>query len=47
MKAETVFEGDYCLHADVSAADLFEGIRSIPIEVSLNTYIERGEKPPL
>jgi flavorubredoxin len=44
MKAYTISDSIYCLHADVVASDLFEGIWPIPQGVSLNSYIVRGEK---
>jgi flavorubredoxin len=47
MKAQTVAEGVFCLHADIQTADLFEGIWPIPQGVSLNSYVVKGEKTAL
>jgi flavorubredoxin len=47
MKARTISESVFCLHADIEAPDLFEGIWPIPQGVSLNAYIVRGEKTAL
>ncbi|MDR1239846.1 MAG: FprA family A-type flavoprotein [Treponema sp.] len=47
MKAQTIAEGVYCLHADIQTTDLFEGIWPIPDGVSLNAYVVRGEKTAL
>jgi flavorubredoxin len=44
MRAHTISDSVYCLHADIEAPDLFEGIWPIPQGVSLNSYIVRGEK---
>jgi flavorubredoxin len=44
MKAHIISDSVYCLHADIEAPDLFEGIWPIPQGVSLNSYIVRGEK---
>ncbi|GHV30852.1 MBL fold hydrolase [Spirochaetia bacterium] len=44
MKAHTISDSVYCLHADIEAPDLFEGIWPIPQGVSLNSYIVKGEK---
>jgi flavorubredoxin len=44
MKAHKISESVLCLHADIEAPDLFEGIWPIPQGVSLNAYIVRGEK---
>ncbi|MDR2738967.1 MAG: FprA family A-type flavoprotein [Treponema sp.] len=44
MKAHTISDSVYCLHADITASDLFEGIWPIPQGVSLNSYIVKGEK---
>ena len=44
MKAQSLAEGVYCLHADIKTPDLFEGIWPIPGGVSLNAYIVKGEK---
>ncbi|MDR1319484.1 MAG: FprA family A-type flavoprotein [Treponema sp.] len=47
MKAQSIFEGVFCLHADIHTADLFEGIWPIPKGVSLNAYAVKGEKAAL
>ena len=47
MKAQLISEGSFCLHADISNTDLFEGIWPIPNGVSLNAYIVKGEKTAL
>jgi flavorubredoxin len=44
MKAHSISDSVYCLHADVHTDELFEGIWPIPEGVSLNSYIVRGEK---
>ncbi|GHV75560.1 MBL fold hydrolase [Spirochaetia bacterium] len=44
MKAHTISDSVYCVHADIEAPDLFEGIWPIPQGVSLNSYIVKGEK---
>jgi flavorubredoxin len=43
----TIFDGIYCVHADIQTEDLFEGIWPVPQGVSLNTYIVKGEKTAL
>jgi flavorubredoxin len=47
MKAQTIGEGVFCLHADIQTNDLFEGIWPIPHGVSLNSYVVKGEKTAL
>ncbi|HCM27453.1 MAG TPA: MBL fold metallo-hydrolase [Treponema sp.] len=47
MKAHTISESVYCLHADIDTTDLFEGIWPIPYGVSLNSYVVKGEKTVL
>jgi flavorubredoxin len=47
MKAQTIAEGIFCLHADIQTTDLFEGIWPIPDGVSLNAYVVKGEKTAL
>jgi flavorubredoxin len=47
MKAQSICEGVYCLHADIQTSDLFEGIWPIPKGVSLNSYLVKGEKTAL
>jgi flavorubredoxin len=44
MKAYKISNSVYCLHADIEAPDLFEGIWPIPQGVSLNSYIVKGDK---
>ncbi|GHU05003.1 MBL fold hydrolase [Spirochaetia bacterium] len=44
MKASTISDRVFCLHADIKTDDLFEGIWPIPEGVSLNTYLVKGEK---
>ena len=44
MKAHTITENIFCVHADIKTSDLFEGIWPIPNGVSLNSYIVKGEK---
>lgn len=44
MKAYTISDSVYCLHADIETDDLFEGIWPIPHGVSLNSYLVRGDK---
>jgi len=47
MKAHTITNYIYCIHADIKTKDLFEGIWPIPEGVSLNSYIVKGEKTAL
>jgi flavorubredoxin len=47
MKAQTIADGVFCLHADIHTTDLFEGIWPIPGGVSLNAYVVKGEKTAL
>ena len=47
MKAQTIAEGIFCLHADIQTTELFEGIWPIPGGVSLNAYVVKGEKTAL
>ncbi|GHU08760.1 MBL fold hydrolase [Spirochaetia bacterium] len=47
MKAYNIADSVYAFHADIGAADLFEGIWPIPEGVSLNTYVVKGEKTAL
>jgi flavorubredoxin len=47
MKAQSIADGVYCLHADIQNGDLFEGIWPIPSGVSLNSYAVKGEKTAL
>ncbi len=47
MKAFSISDSVFCLHADIETEDLFEGIWPIPHGVSLNSYIVRGEKTVL
>ena len=44
MKAQTIADYIYCIHADVKTNDFFEGIWPIPDGVSLNSYIVKGDK---
>ncbi|AEF83875.1 metallo-beta-lactamase family protein [Treponema primitia ZAS-2] len=44
MKAHKISDSVYCLHADIEAPDLFEGIWPIPQGVSLNSYMVKGDK---
>jgi len=44
MKAQTITDYIYCIHADVKTTELFEGIWPIPDGVSLNSYLVKGEK---
>jgi flavorubredoxin len=47
MKAHTIAENVYCIHADIQTSDLFEGIWPIPQGVSLNSYVIKGKKTAL
>lgn len=47
MKAHTIAEGVYAVHADVQSNARFEGIWPIPHGVTLNSYLVRGEKTAL
>jgi flavorubredoxin len=47
MKAHTIAENIYCIHADIQTTDLFEGIWPIPQGVSLNSYVVKGKKTAL
>lgn len=47
MKAYTIADSVYALHADIDSDDLFEGIWPIPHGVSLNSYVVKGEKTAL
>jgi len=47
MKAHTIRDGIYALHADIKSDDLFEGIWPIPTGVSLNSYVVKGDKVAL
>ncbi|GAB6392877.1 MAG: FprA family A-type flavoprotein [Treponematales bacterium] len=47
MKAHSINNYIYCLHADIHTQELFEGIWPIPRGVSLNSYIVKGEKTAL
>jgi flavorubredoxin len=44
MKAFSISDRIYALHADVKTEDLFEGIWPIPDGVSLNSYVVKGDK---
>ncbi|MDR2363519.1 MAG: FprA family A-type flavoprotein [Spirochaetaceae bacterium] len=44
MKAYSISDFIYGIHADIETADLFEGIWPIPQGVSLNSYVVKGEK---
>ncbi|MDR2101592.1 MAG: FprA family A-type flavoprotein [Treponema sp.] len=44
MKAYSICDFIYGLHADIETTDLFEGIWPIPQGVSLNSYVIKGEK---
>ncbi|MDR2069316.1 MAG: FprA family A-type flavoprotein [Spirochaetaceae bacterium] len=44
MKAYSISDFIYGLHADIETTDLFEGIWPIPHGVSLNSYVIKGEK---
>ena len=47
MKAKTITDYIYCIHADINTAEFFEGIWPIPNGVSLNSYVVKGEKTAL
>ena len=47
MKAQTITDYIYCIHADIKTREFFEGIWPIPEGVSLNSYIVKGEKTAL
>jgi flavorubredoxin len=47
MKAYTITDRIWALHADIDTDDLFEGIWPIPEGVSLNSYLIKGEKTAL
>ena len=47
MKAHTIANNIFCLHADIQTTDFFEGIWPIPQGVSLNSYIVKGKKTAL
>jgi flavorubredoxin len=47
MKAYSISDFIYGIHADIETADLFEGIWPIPQGVSLNSYVVTGEKTAL
>jgi len=47
MKAQTIAENIFCVHADIQTSDLFEGIWPIPNGVSLNSYVVKGKKTAL
>ncbi|MFP3091302.1 FprA family A-type flavoprotein [Treponema sp. TIM-1] len=44
MKAYSISDSIYAVHADIETTDLFEGIWPIPQGVSLNSYVVTGEK---
>jgi flavorubredoxin len=44
MKAYSIADFIYGIHADIETTDLFEGIWPIPQGVSLNSYVVKGEK---
>jgi flavorubredoxin len=44
MKAYSISDFIYGVHADIETTDLFEGIWPIPQGVSLNSYVVKGEK---
>jgi flavorubredoxin len=44
MKARSITDYIYCIHADIQTTALFEGIWPIPEGVSLNSYLVKGEK---
>ncbi|MDR2631374.1 MAG: FprA family A-type flavoprotein [Spirochaetaceae bacterium] len=44
MKAYSISDFIYGVHADIETTDLFEGIWPIPQGVSLNSYVIKGEK---
>ncbi|MDR0586832.1 MAG: FprA family A-type flavoprotein [Treponema sp.] len=47
MKAHKISDSVFCIYADITTTDLFEGIWPIPNGVSLNSYLVRGEKTAL
>lgn len=47
MKAYSIADSVYALHADIDSEDLFEGIWPIPHGVSLNSYVVKGDKTAL
>jgi len=44
MKAQSINDYIFCIHADIQTDELFEGIWPIPKGVSLNSYVVKGEK---
>lgn len=44
MKAHTLSEDIFAIHANIHTEDLFEGIWPIPHGVTLNSYVVRGDK---
>jgi len=44
MKALSITDYIFCIHADIHTDELFEGIWPIPNGVSLNSYVVKGEK---
>ena len=47
MKAHSISNNIYCIHADIHTTELFEGIWPIPGGVSLNSYLVRADKTAL
>lgn len=47
MRAHTIAENVYVLHADIKSSTRFEGIWPIPHGVTLNSYLIRGDKTAL
>jgi flavorubredoxin len=47
MKASSLSDGIFFIHADIETPDLFEGIWPIPHGVSLNSYLIKGQKTAL
>jgi len=47
MKAHTIVEGVYAVHADIKTNARFEGIWPIPHGVTLNSYLVKGDKTAL
>ncbi|MDR0719366.1 MAG: FprA family A-type flavoprotein [Treponema sp.] len=44
MRARSVADNIFSIHADIQTSDLFEGIWPIPKGVSLNSYLIKGDK---
>ena len=47
MKANTITDYIYCIHADIRTDEFFEGIWPIPEGVSLNSFVVKGKKTAL